>query len=80
MENNITDGKLIKCHVLIQFSDMSDEQREYLYKAEEYLLKAGVHFDTGGYLCCNGARDWEFDHSLSKNVTVWLKPFKNIES
>lgn len=80
MENNITNGKLIKCHVLIQFSNMSDEQRQYLYEAEKYLNKAGVHFDTGGFVGCNGARDWEFDYSLSSNVTVWLKPFKNIES
>lgn len=70
-------GRLIKCHVLIQFSNMTDEQREYLYKAEEYLRKAGVRFDTGGYVGCNGARDWEFDRSLSENVTVWLKPFDN---
>ncbi len=76
MDENIFNGELRKCQVLIQFTGLTDEQREWLYKAEECLGKAGIHFDTGGYVGCNGARDWEFDWSLSKNATVWLKPEK----
>jgi hypothetical protein len=66
---------LVKCHVLIQFHDLTDEQRQHLFNAEDSLRKAGITFDTGGYVGCNGgARDWEFDRGLSNNVTVWLKP------
>lgn len=75
MKNNVTDGKLIKCQVKITFSNLTDEQREHLFLAEEHLRKAGIHFDTGGFVGCHGgARDWEFDYSLSSNATVWLKP------
>lgn len=77
MENNLTKGLLIKCQVKITFSELTDEQREYFFKAEEYLGKAGIQFDRGGFAGCHGgARDWEFDYSLSPNVTVWLYPEK----
>lgn len=74
MSDTIFDGDLMKCQVKITFSDLTDEQREYLFKAEECLNKAGIQFDTGGFVGCGGARDWAFDYSLSPNVTVWLIP------
>ena len=68
------NDELLKCHVRITFSGLTDEQREYLWAAEEALGKAGISFDRGGLVGCNGSRDWEFDWSLSPNVSVYLKP------
>ena len=47
----------------LKFKVESKEQLNYLFKAEGYLHKAGVEFDTG-YDTVNGVRDWELDWSL----------------
>ena len=50
-----------QAEVTIRFPNVSDEQRNHLYKASGELEKAGVIFDTG--VGCEG-NDWEFDWSL----------------
>lgn len=62
-----------KCEVRIQIptEQMSVEQCSYLFKAEKYLSRAGVRFDTGMDLGTK-ARDWEFDWSL-KGANVLFK-------
>ena len=57
--------------VRIQLKDLTNEQKEHLFKAEEELSKAGVSFDTG-YSFGDKTRDWEFDWSL-KGAEVILK-------
>ena len=49
--------------VKICFYNLTDEQKEHLFKAEKELSKAGVSFDTG-YDFKEKRRDWEFDWSL----------------
>jgi len=41
---------------------------KYMIEAEQALIKAGIHFDTG-YDSCEKRRDWFFDWSL-KGATV----------
>ncbi len=50
-----------QAEVTIRFPNLSDGQREHLYKASGELDKAGITFDTG--VGCEG-NDWEFDWSL----------------
>jgi len=52
----------------------SKEQLEAVHKAEQYLLKAGVEFDTGS-LVAEGRvqeRHWELDWSL-KGATLKIE-------
>jgi len=51
----------VEATLKIPVDGMTKEQFESLFKAEEYLRKAGVSFDTG--MGC-GNRDWELDWSL----------------
>ena len=65
-----------QCEVNIHFS-VPQDKREHIFKAEKELLKAGIHFDTGASMCSKDLeRDWEFDWSLSDNVSVNFKRFK----
>lgn len=59
-------------NVRIEFDNLTKEQEENVMKAEEYLRKAGLSFDTGGV---DNHRDWEFDWSL-KGAKVYLKDEK----
>lgn len=77
MKNEIIEDKRVKCNVTITFKGLTNEQREHLYEAEKHLGLAGVSFDRGGYVCEGGERDWEFDYSLSDNVSVYLRPSKS---
>ena len=67
-----------EAEVRIEFPNLTDEQREHLYKAEVQLMKAGVTFDTGTNLQ-SMVRDWEFDWSL-KGARVVFKRFKTEDS
>ena len=52
----------------------SKEQLGAVYKAEQYLLKAGVEFDTGSLLAEGRVqeRPWELDWSL-KGATLTVR-------
>jgi len=64
--------ELKDCEVVIKFLDLSKDQLEHLFKAEDELEKAGVLFDTGAG---GGCRDWEFDWSL-RGAVVKFKRIK----
>ena len=64
-----------QAEVLIQIPFGDEEQRKNLRKAETYLRKAGISFDTGSCIG-SGLRDWEFDWSL-KGATVYFKKFSD---
>jgi hypothetical protein len=49
-----------------------------IFKAEEYLNRIGISFDTGFDLN-NGFRDWEFDWSLHNPVIKLHKKEKQSE-
>jgi len=55
--------------VLIRFPNLTDKQRDHIYRAVTELSKAGVTFDTG--VGCAG-NDWQFDWSL-KGAQVFFK-------
>ena len=49
------------------FKNPTKEQLKHIYKAENELAEAGVIFDTGKSIGCEGevlTRDWELDWSL----------------
>lgn len=47
--------------------NLTQEQKEKLFKVEEILSEIGVSFDTGAG---GGVRDWEWDWSLKGPVRV----------
>jgi len=49
--------------VTISFPNIDNEKMKYMIEAEQALIKAGIHFDTG-YDSCEKRRDWFFDWSL----------------
>lgn len=59
-----------QAEVTIRFPNLSQEQRNHLYKASGELEKAGITFDTG--VGCEG-NDWEFDWSLKGAVVLFHK-------
>ena len=58
------------------FENLTEEQMEYLYKAEDALAKAGVIFDTGCNLHKDGRIDrvWELDWSLKGAKMTFEEP------
>ena len=70
------DRKL--CEVRIHFSVPKDKA-EHIFNARDELAKAGISFDTGGLSGDSLEYDWEFDWSLSGNVEVRFKKFKDEE-
>ena len=63
--------KLKECEVLIRF-DLSKIPLEDVFAIEDILSRNGIGFDRGAGC---GARDWEFDYSLSGPVKVYFKRF-----
>lgn len=61
--------------VIIKFPNITKEQLENISKAEHFLRKAGIDFDTG-YLFKENTREWEFDWSL-KGAIVEIKKRKS---
>lgn len=57
-----------RCYVQIEWTNLTKAQADAVSKAAEILRKAGIDFDTGGFV--GGVRHWEYDFSLSKNVKV----------
>ena len=41
--------------------ELTNEQRDHIYKAASHLNEAGIYFDTGAGC---GSLDWELDWSL----------------
>ena len=69
-----------------QFSEVSihfkvpKNKAKHIFNARDELNKAGITFDTGGYI--NGKfleYDWEFDWSLRGSVQVRHKRFNIIK-
>ncbi len=69
--------ELKECEVVIRFNVPKDKMK-HIYAAIDELGKIGVHFDTGGCVCCDDVchYDWEFDWSL-KGAKVFFKRFKD---
>lgn len=60
-----------ECQVSIQFDieKLGGEGLDKLFKIEKLFRELGINFDTGGGM---GARDWEWDFSLTGPVKVYL--------
>jgi hypothetical protein len=61
--------------VRIQFNGKTDKQMNALFKAQSYLHKAGVNFDSG-YNFCEKRRDWEFNWSLKGAQVILSHHYK----
>jgi len=62
-----------QAQVQIVFDDATGSRLEYIKRAEEYLLEAGVEFDTGYHLKGEHKhrRVWQFDCSLEGASVVY---------
>lgn len=60
-----------KCEVTVRIL-YTDETLKHLFKAEEELRKAGVHFDVGS-LVQENVREWSFDWSLEGAEVIFVR-------
>jgi len=72
-------GKEMKeCYVTIQIPYKNKEDLHNLFKAEEFLRKVGLKFDTGAWVE-ERIREWDFDWSLEGAKVIFMQ-MKNGDS
>lgn len=67
-----------ECYVTIQIPYKDKTALENLFKAEEFLRKVGLKFDTGAWVE-QRIREWKFDWSL-EGAKVIFEKMKNGDS